>query len=323
MCRFWAAISVGCFAFWNPSVSPALETDQFLAWDAELEDSSEAIDEFLNDALAFVLAEANRDEDDRASVENLVEDYYRYVFGGLHTDRRIRDWILNSGDVDLYPTMELRNGEYTERSIYRVRRFPYILPLARTIRVGEIYFGTDKFGHLFGFGRRYFKLYTKGRNEGLDDHAAKERVVRWGIRQEATVVGLLVDGVFSHADLEANYQGLRLALDLSTGPEPIIRKENGLWIQTRPIAIRDYITPDFDESYNMSFYWGLRRRAVIPVLKDVYSDRRLDDDVKERFRDYADYEPSLSKIVIDEYFNSRARHPQEIQWAEVFAVDSD
>jgi len=103
--------------------------------------------------------------------------------------------------------------------------------------------------------------------------------------------------------MEANYQGLRLALAFSSGEAPLFYRENGAWRYRGGLDIRDYITPEMDESYNPSEYAPWRGRRVNPIL-----DARYKNAVPpSRFTTYQEnFQPSLSKSFVDAQFGQRA-----------------
>lgn len=293
----------------------ASETDQFLAMDAELEDSADALNHFLNVQADEFLAKQNARRVPTETPEKLTQEYYFYLFKGLHASR-LRSWLLNSEEVDRYPDESVSYFNYLRSSVFGMRSFPFILPMARTLRVGDVHFGTDKMGHFFGFGRRGFRDYLKLRERGLDEEEALERVVLHGFLMERYFVGNLIDGIFSYADLEANYQGMMMARAFCEGDDPYFRRVNGNWILTRPIDIRPFVTPDFDETYNRSHYIGRRKKLVFNVLQQHYCAKFESPMVRERFSRYGKWPRSFSQQVIDRYYAERGRDPRKVQSLE-------
>lgn len=222
------ACATGILVLAGVSKVAAGETDQYLTWGTTFSDSSAELNAFLDEEIHRFLVKANRRTRPPACVEDLSIDLYLHLFEGLHASR-IRNWLKTSPGVDRFPSDELSDWEYQRISIFRRPAFPFVLPSAQTIRVGEVYLGIDKIGHMFGFGRRYFQIYQRALEEGDSPEAALERVLTWGIQHESSLVGKLVDGIFSHGDMEANYQGLRLALAFSSGEAPLFYRENGAW----------------------------------------------------------------------------------------------
>lgn len=297
-----------------------LETDQFLVWGVELKDSADPLNEYLNGELQVLLDEINAKKKHDCDCEEIMPRLYKRIFKGLFVSRPLVTWINQSPDIDLYPPLEEPTKEYRVKSIFRARTFPFFLPLSRTVRVGDVYLGLDKLGHMFGhFGRHYNKIYRKSIKVGLSEEEAIEKAVMYGVRFEWTIVGYLTDSVFSHGDLEANFQGFRLIYDGCAGDAPILAKQQGKWVISHPIDLRNYVTPDFDESYNLSHYWGLRKKYVHTILQEEYSTRRTEPEVKARFALYDQYEPSFSKRYVDAYFQRRKIQPQGLLKQAVFA----
>ncbi len=292
----------------------ASETDQYLTWGVELEDSAEAFNGFLNDAFVKYVHFINRRSQKVHTKEELVDGFFIYLYDGLHYSRA-RQFIKKSDAVERYPEDSLSQFGFLCRSIYRRPTFPFLLPMCRTFRIGDVYLSTDKISHFFGYGRRYFARYGRLLAGGKTEEEAREAIVRWGIMQESSVVGTWVCGIFSHADMEANYQGFLFAQELCYGEPAYVEKEAEGWKILREIDVRPYITPDFDESYNRSHYFGFRRKMTLPVVQQVYCEQYSSPRVQERFARYATYTPSFSKQYIDAYFEARQPEKQrEREW---------
>ncbi|MBL7647538.1 MAG: hypothetical protein JNK74_15235 [Candidatus Hydrogenedentes bacterium] len=296
------ACATGSFVLAGVSKVAAGETDQYLTWGTTLRDSSAELNAYLDAEINRFLVKANRRTRPPACVEDLSVDLYLHLFEGLHASR-IRNWLKTSPEVERFPSDDLSDWEYQRMSIFRRPAFPYLLPMAQTIRVGDVYLGIDKIGHMFGFGRRYFQIYQRALAAGDSPDAALDRVLRWGIQHESNLVGKLVDGIFSHGDMEANYQGFRLALAFSAGDGPLFYREKGAWRYRGGLDIRDYITPEMDESYNPNRYASWRGRRVNPILDACYKNAAP----PSRFRTYQkNHQPSLSKSFVDAWFGQRA-----------------
>lgn len=285
------------------------ETDQYLTWDVTLSDSSVVLNRYLDEEIRRFVAKENARGRSADSVEALTEALYLDLFEGLHASR-IRNWLKTSPEVERYPSNEFSDWEYQQMSIFRKPAFPFWLPMAQTIRVGEVYLGIDKIGHMFGFGRRYYQRYGRARAAGDTHDEAVERVIVWGIRHELSVVGKLVDGIFSKGDVEANFQGFRLALAFSKGDAPLFYRENDLWCYRGGLDLRDYVTPEMDESYNPSSYSRWRGRRVLPIIEAEYGPAIP----PARFNLYRNnYQPSRSKFFVDSWFDKRSDASQGAQ----------
>ncbi len=298
------------------------ETDQYMTWDIELADCSEAMNRFMNEEMQQFLKGVNARTRPITSGEELTVACYQYFFQGLHSSR-IRHWANTSPEVERYPDRSVGFFEYQRMSVNRGFSFPYILPMARTVRIGDVYLGTDKIGHFFGFGRRYFQRYVRHIAEGMGEEEAMEKIVRWGLHVEESMVGKLVDGIFSHADMEANFQGFLFARDLCIGEDPCIVREEEAWVQVRPVDMVGYMSPDMDESYNCSHYWLLRKKNVLPILKEEYCEKYHSERVQKRFARYREFEPSLSQRVIAEHYTEKGKNPQDEQNIHVLCAETE
>jgi len=144
-----------------------------------------------------------------------------------------------------------------EQSIYRDFDFlesPVISlthRMAVLVRVGNVYVGSDKFGHFFTEGHTYYSLYAS---------AGRESALHFGEVTESTFYGELTTGVFSYADLAANLNGLRFwnrilgrLPDPFTGAvvqRPYVRCEGERWRLVREFHWKDYVDPAWDEALN-------------------------------------------------------------------------
>lgn len=318
MKRIAITVAVGAFVLLTlPSgQARASESDQFMLWGRELEDGAPALNRYLNDEFELFLTRLNahRNSDEITPQEATVR-WYRHMFRHLLYGK-IRGYFRNSGEIEAYPPRNDAIGmlKYQKMSIFRHRgSFPWILPMSRTIRLGDVYLGTDKVSHMLGYGRRYFVRYWKHRRNGLSESEAMEKVIRWGMQQELSVVGRFTDGITSYADLEANYQGLLFGLDICCSQDPLLTRRDGKWVQTRDIDILPFITPDMDESYNTAHFWLLRKRFVLPVIKEEYIPMLDSPEVQERFAIYDTYPKSLNMQLIERWLAEKDRNPKELQ----------
>ncbi|MFZ4715318.1 MAG: hypothetical protein ACOYL6_16465 [Bacteriovoracaceae bacterium] len=127
--------------------------------------------------------------------------------------------------------------------------------LGPLLRMGERTIGSDKFEHLFGRGFVYFTLYyLEGKNI--------DRVLSKGEFGERTVYGgtRLATGVYSFADLTANFNGMRFWNNmLSLRPDilgksygPYIKCKNDRYAKVKNIDFLEYFDDGFDEAINCS-----------------------------------------------------------------------
>ncbi len=303
-------------------VAPADETDQFMTWGVNLRDSAEQTNTHINNLLREAIDYRNGALEPPCDCQSLAFDAIDYMFKGRLTSR-IMPVLESDESIDAYPPRSISRTRYQRSSIYRGLSFPFILPMGRTVRIGDVYFGEDKWGHFFGMGKRYYRHYLWYRENGMSEDDAIDMTINWGVFTENTLVGMVVDGIFSHADLEANYQGFELARHMCEGEAPYIGHGVDGWELVREIDLRDYITPYWDESYNPSHYWGRRRILVMPILRDEYASKAQSPEVIARFRAYQNYPPSRSVEYIRHYFVEREQFPQRDQTFTALGLGPD
>lgn len=179
-------------------------------------------------------------------------------------------------------------------SIYRSAFSPLLLSFlfdSPTVRLYGHYLGTDKIDHFFQQGHQYFELVRKNEAQGAGGSAAVAAAVAHGVKQEHTYFGTLVSGVYSNADLAANYAGMKFYLNLRhpvqigerVWPPLLERSPDGAW-RLRPGIDPDRLLEPFfsdhlDESLNPSRY-KFSRASIRSLVSDrcdawrrFYADR--------------------------------------------------
>ena len=285
----------------------ALETDAYLAWLADIPDSTELLDDYINrmvserlDELAAL--ERSPEECHSATIEGLAQ-LHRSVF----RRRRTRRFLQHDPEVGAW-----KKGGYWSSvfgSYYRYNPTLYVSSTTKSIEINGVRLSLDKVGHLFGVGRRYYKRYLKQRAAGRSHEEAERSVIHWGLRHENGFLGKWIDGVFSHADLEANYQGLRLAWAFCEGPEPYLRRQGSRWVLQNRIRIADFVNSYIDEGYNNNHFTKLLFVLVRGRLRDYCGIVDLPQ-VQRRLAHYATFEPSFSRQTIADLYESKGVDPQ-------------
>jgi hypothetical protein len=117
---------------------------------------------------------------------------------------------------------------------------------ASTIQLAGVLLGTDKIDHFWVQGYDYFRVSK----DGLEP----ERAVRWGTRTELGIWGEATTGVFSYADLAANYDGYQFYATLLSPTSGIVRDDEGCVRMVRPFDWAEWIDWHYDEALNPSVY---------------------------------------------------------------------
>lgn len=270
----------------------AVETDQFITWDIELSDSQMALNKYLNTNLKKAVSKFNRKNNPKHRCEDVATEFFWQVKGRGKISK-ISIWANTTTEVEKYPDpLIISDSDYEKMSIHSGMKFRnHFVKLARTINVAGIYMGTDKLGHMFLVGKEYYTSFLKDLKKGLSQKTAIENSIKEGLKIERYYLGYYISGVLSFADIEANYQGFRLGLDMCEGDNSIIKKKEGIFVIDKDIDIKKYVNPNFDESYNFSFYNPHKFKQVRPVLKEICF-RRGNEIYKERLKFYRSFENS-------------------------------
>lgn len=287
--------------------SVALEMDPYAAWAVDLEDSTTSINNFVNKQAAEVVEASNASE----SCEKLSVKITKNIHTDLVTSKKLLQFIHNrKNGVD--HKRGLSDGFFTSvfNSIYRSVPQIYLTSISSVLKFNSIIVGDDKFAHFFAFGRRYYERYLKMIEKNLSEVRAEEEVIQYGIRIENGFFGKLLDGVFSHADLESNYQGYRLSRAMCEGASSYLKKIEGKWQITREIDLRDYINPGMDEFYNNSHFAPAYARSIRARIQN-YCWMLADKIVRQRLDYYRSVDvPSASRRFVGKYFSDLGENPQ-------------
>jgi len=263
------ATLVVCLAVLVVPALQAIETDQYYSWGRPLEDSLEVMNAKVNLEIDRALAQTNQQRRDPgmtcSAVRKRIVNHFRLLL--IH---RLELWAVNSALVERIPATAEEELRYRKVFLYHDRHplDPAVLMApSLTIQVDDVRFGTDKLTHFFSEGWMYYKSYRKGRRSGLSHEEAELKAIDMGAFTERTILGLATSGVFSRADLEANYQGLRFMTALCDPVQPLLIRTDEGWQLREPFDFHDYITPEWDESWQSSIIGRFRWKRIRPVLE--------------------------------------------------------
>lgn len=246
----------------------AYETDQYSNRLLPIRDSLAPLNDRVNRVLARAVATWSGPRDDW----RLARRVY-WELGGLYWVDHIERWAMDSPAIDKLP----QNGHHSifAGAGFLSTRVNFIFGVGNTIQVAGVLIGTDKLGHFFSQGVKYYGSHLRGDSD--------ERVVARGELNERWLFGQLTTGVYSNADLVANYEGYLFYRSLFedgivAGKLAIVR-----WVRDpsghdrptlqRPFDWQDHVNDYWDEALNPSFvetglqHWFDRR---LPLLCDEY-----------------------------------------------------
>ena len=305
--------------------APALETDQFFAWGRQLEDMTVVLNARVNLELERLVAELNRDGRDRPCQKVRFRFFKRHrmlFFDGFET------WSVNSPLVSRSPSGTEEMREFEQKYIYAATSSLFDtgrwMPPSPTVEVNGVRLGTDKLTHLLGTAWYYHRWYRKARARGVTSAEAELKALRRGLRHEITILGRAVSGVLSLADLEANYEGMWFYEHLCAGDDPSIVYDEGMWRLRRPFDLRDYVTPEWDESYQPNIY--VRRKwAKVKQQMLAYCPMLEHPQVTARRHAYAERDgyTMTEKLIEDMVAAGKLPDPSEFTIETVCSARAD
>ncbi len=280
--------------------SYSAESDNYVAWVVELRDSTDGMNSYVNAEVQLALAAVNRRSRRRSlSCEEVTNSVMSEIVGSRITVHVSR-WAKHSDKIDRVYA-DYRAPEGAPVGIYGLVQWPYGVPkLSPTVKFNGVHMGTDKIGHIFLLGGDYYRKFMSLRRRGLDEPEAVNRMLSWGIVGENWSLGYALGGIFSYADLEANYQGFLMARSLCEGEDSYLERTATGWRQRRLIDLRDYVNPDYDETFNPSHFSAYRWDRIWPTIRKHYCPLRESPRVRDLFARYrAVFRKSVSALYLD------------------------
>jgi hypothetical protein len=258
------------------------ESDQYTHRLEPIDDAQPVLDRAVDGALARV-AERWRGGEDRQRFAHEVW----HELGGLYWVDRIERFAMRSSEIEKLP-QKRRRSVYADAPVWATR-VNFVFGVGRTIRLAGTLVGSDKLGHFFSQGLKYYRSHLAGWSE---------RRVAWrGRFNERWIFGQLTTSIYSNADLVANWEGYRFYRSLFEagtvpGKGPIVRFRGGGAEIARPFTWADHVNDFWDEALNPSW--------VSPALAR-YLGERLPGLCTEYRRAPAAFVPTGEEALLGRY----------------------
>ena len=285
-----------------PQICGAYETDQFSNRLQKIADSTELLNEKVNETIRGIADEWEGKQNNRKFVNKIYHD-----IGGHHWVDKLERWAMNSPEIERLPTPR-RDSIYAGHPLWATR-VAALFGAGPTIKLNHVLVGSDKIGHFLSQGRKYYRRYLR-----YDDEA---RAGEWSAFTEKAIFGQMSTGSYSNADLVANYEGYMFYRSLFednviSGKPAILKWEDNAWVIQRPFDWADHVNEYWDEALNINHYDGwlyshMKNRLMnfcgdyhlAPAMYDIGYEQALRSRYENlQLRDTA--ELRLSKLCVPE-----------------------
>jgi len=158
------------------------------------------------------------------------------------------------------------------------------------IKVHDHYFGTDKVGHFISMGFLYYQVYQASMLAGSSDEDALRYAVnscKWGPLSEGALLGFLPTGIYSNADMAANYTGMKYYINVTRpvrlhGQQhpPMVVRHGPYWqvqphVSDRSGYFGNFVSVHYDEVLNPSL-WEPGMRSQVRQAASQHRQQLLD-----------------------------------------------
>ena len=159
------------------------------------------------------------------------------------------------------------------------------------LQIDGVLIGTDKIVHFAHMGYIYYGAYLGALKNGDTPAKAVQAAVEFGTGNnpffsERTMLGEVATGVFSNADLAADYMGLRFYRNLTAEVSlkgrmrpPLLTRDGPYWrlndhVRGRTDFFADFVSPHWNEAYNPSIYGSWAGTIIREALERRCADVR-------------------------------------------------
>ena len=240
------------------------ETDQYTHRLQPIADAQPTLDRVVNQAIA-----------DAASGWRGGADRYAFTLaifnelGGLYWVDRIERLAIQSPEIERLP--QFRHDSIYNGLPFTARRVNWLFGVGRTIKLAGVLTGSDKLGHFFSQGKKYYFSHLAGWRE--------EHILGRGTFNERWLFGQLTTSIYSNADLVANYEGYRFYRSLYEdgivpGKSAIVRFAGSRAVIQRAFSWSDHVNDYWDEALNPSHMSPEMAKAIQRAIVQVCPDFR-------------------------------------------------
>lgn len=281
-----------------PTAGSAFETDQYNLPPEPLADIGGEVSAYAEENIRKALAKINAEiavrqgcientltknrqcssaENDRKrlvylrSEEAVAREVFKLLGDGIIPTTKSGSWM----DSHEFRAQPARYKTKYRQSIFVLALFNYFT-ISPTVNIYGTSFGTDKIAHFFQQGYTYYRIYELAVAGDATPEDAVKKAVRWGRGSENTYYGTMVGGVFSNADMFANYAGMRFYQGLTKRTSignierpATVTLNNGIWMfeEAKGLLLKPFMTDHMNEALNPSAFIPILRSSIRGIVK--------------------------------------------------------
>ncbi len=264
----------------SPQPGRGAEIDSVTGRSAKLRNSARAVNSRVDGFLRAGVERAN--QRDRGCDPGDLYKQLRRAIARPFIGHLLAEDLNDAEDLDRR-RVRFKESIYRDLGVFDALSV-HLKDLSAVIRLDDQLVGVDKLGHFFVEGWEYFERAFLD-EEGIDAALA------WGERSERTYFGLYTTGIYSHADLTLNFEGMRFWLRvLGQQSDPL---ENGrrfnrpyvicarrfwsrehYWKLKRRFRVQHYLSVAWDEAQNCCSY---RNPEIAALIRRRVDEREVTD----------------------------------------------
>jgi hypothetical protein len=251
------------FTFLFLSSVYAAEVDQHTNSHITIDDSQEILNNKVNDLIRLSIKQANAPRYSKMP-KHPGKGYAYYPLCSVDLLHKALESNLARaliGQIEMYAeesplitkrTLPIQQSIYRDFSAVNAPSLATYKRISSVINLNGIEIGTDKLGHFFTEGWRYFQLTNQMEGD-------IKKGILFGLWTESFYYGAQAPGVFSYADMIANFNGLRFWNRVRSKfkdpithlyQPPYITCENKKWAVNNSFLWSEYVDEAWNESVN-------------------------------------------------------------------------
>lgn len=253
-----------------------------------IEQAVERINDKIERALKLKDPAARRAALERWHRPETLTDEVAGEFGGAPLEKaRIEDVLDRSWSRRTFPEKTVLHRDLYLNMRGRILIDPRMLLMvvqAGTFKAYGVYLGTDKLVHFHQLGPQYYHRYRGLIRGGMSPEEARQNVVEHfaekAVLAEGRGFGTFLTGVFSNADMAANYIGFKFMLNITEpvsikGSEqpPLVVRCGVFWRVNDQVRLhsgwfRPFLSDHLNEALNPNLYDFTMRPHVKRILEE-------------------------------------------------------